>query len=180
MADHLETVARVKSKLLASGADLSGPCGAFQITKRVAWELRAEGYGLVDKPSGNKCQGYSVDVLMLQNGEWWDILTDSGGTNGPAWNKGDGTIDPSRWRAPMDPGDVQPGPTPPTPSLSAVPPVDLAEVLRRLDVLTWQAAAIVPTVLGAIRSIPVPPAPAFPAYKGKIFGMTITLTPEVQ
>src|SRR5688572_15243198 len=48
-------VAAVKERLRADGVDLIGPCGAFAITKRVAWGLRATGAGLLSKPYGNQC-----------------------------------------------------------------------------------------------------------------------------
>jgi hypothetical protein len=105
MADHVDVVARIKGELVAAGVDLSGPCGAFQIVKRVAWELRQDGYGLVAKtPSQNNCQGYGVDVVMFQNGDCWDILINSETENIPAWNKVSMPPSPSAWRAPIDPG----------------------------------------------------------------------------
>jgi len=97
-------VAEVKARLEAAGVPLSGPCGAFNITKQVAWDLRASGYGLVAKPSGNNCEGYSVDYLCLQNGDGVDILSDAGGTNGPQWAEKPGEFaGQNRWREPIRP-----------------------------------------------------------------------------
>src|SRR6185436_18169417 len=45
--DHTDVVQAVKADLVARGVNISGPCGAFQITGRVAWILRNEGWGLL-------------------------------------------------------------------------------------------------------------------------------------
>lgn len=118
---QVEVVAAVKNDLVARGVNLAGPCGAFEITKRVAWVLRAQGVGLLDKPGGNNCQGYSVDYLVFPDFSGRDILGDGGGENAPQWsgepNEPAGAF-AGRWRAPFDPGDVvgpAPGPMPPTP-----------------------------------------------------------------
>ena len=101
----VEYVAAVKAMLVAQGVNLSGPCGAFAITKRVAWGLRHLGCGLLDKPGGNNCQGFATDIVMFrdQGGQIIDILGDGGGNNAPQWGVSD-TVDPGRWRAPVDPG----------------------------------------------------------------------------
>src|SRR5690349_18269590 len=51
---QVEVVAAVKADLQARGVSLAESCGAFQITKRVAWTLRAQGAGVLDKPAGNQ------------------------------------------------------------------------------------------------------------------------------
>jgi len=134
--NHQPTVAQVKADLVARGLDLSGPCGAFQITKRVAWQLRSEGAGLLDKPSGNSCLGYAVDIIAYPGGQLFDILTDSGGNNGPGWGNA-GTAEPGRYRPAFDPGDT-PSPTPtPVPIPTPIPPpvssIDLSGVYQRID-----------------------------------------------
>jgi len=97
-------VAAVKAQLEAAGVNLIGPCGAFQITKRVAWGLRGAGVGLVSKPGGNHCDGYSVDYLCFQNGHGVDILGDAGGENTPQWaGKPDEFTGQDRWRSPVRP-----------------------------------------------------------------------------
>ncbi len=144
---HPDVVAQAKADLQAAGVDLSGDCGAFQIVKLTAWRLKAEGAGLLDKPSGAGCQGYSKDVIAYGDGQIYDILVASGdpGGNGPVWND-DGTVDPSRWRAPIDPGPVGPAPVPsPTPAPAPAPsptPVDLTPILTRLDHLDAQQADV--------------------------------------
>lgn len=102
---QVDVVVKMKAAVLANGIPTAGPCGAFQITKRVAWKLRASGIGLVAKtPTQTQCEGFSGDALMYRNGMVVDILIDSGGANGPTWNDA-GTTDASLWRSPIDPGD---------------------------------------------------------------------------
>ena len=133
-------VRAVKTRLEASGVALDGPCGAFEITKRVAWQLRSTGAGVLDKPSGNNCGGRSVDIIAYPDGRLVDILSDAGGSNGPVWNPIE-PVDPSRWRAPVDPGDGAPVVVPP-PS----PTVDLSPLLSRLDALERAVQALSGTV----------------------------------
>ena len=126
---HRETVVEVKRQVVAQGISISGPCGAFQITKRVAWVLRSEGYGLIAK-GGNHCEGYSTDAVILPSGVHYDILGDSGGTNSPEWNlvvnehTGEPYLRPGDYRAPFDPEPA--GPTP-VPVPEPVPPVPTPE-----------------------------------------------------
>ncbi len=119
----------VKDELVARGADLSGGCGAFQITKRVAWLLRSQGYRLLWKGGGFNCEGYATDYLIsLPSGVGFDILGDGGGQNAPQWIGPED--DPSlvarnlaNYREASDPDDAVtpvpvPVPVPPVPSLS--------------------------------------------------------------
>ena len=122
IGNHLPVVEAVKTSL--QGQDLSGPCGAFKITHRVAWQLRDEGAGLLFKPTGNQCEQRSTDIVMYVNGRIFDVLIDGGGSNTPAWNEGV-PVDPALWRAATDPGNT---PTPPMPS----PLPDLSPILDRL------------------------------------------------
>lgn len=97
-------VAAVKHQLEARGVDLSGACGAFAITKRVAWGLRGQGAGLLSKPGGNNCNGFATDIIMFDNGnKAVDILSDGGGSNGPTWAAIDVDDGPGRFRRPEDP-----------------------------------------------------------------------------
>lgn len=115
--DHSDVVRFVRSQLLVQGVDMSGPCGAFEITKRVAWELRGEGYGLLGGKSAgqNGCtvgtERYSVDWVLKADGHGADILTDAGGANGTMWSPDE--ADPKFYRPAFDPGDVV-----------VIPPVD--------------------------------------------------------
>lgn len=137
-AEHPDLVAMIKAQLEGQHVDLSGPCGAFQITKRVAWALRNEGAGLLSKPAGNNCEGYSVDYLVYQDGTGYDLLSDAGGANGPMWGGPETGMDVSRWRAPINPGDT-PSPAPvPTPA----PSVDLQPLLDRIAGLEQSLANV--------------------------------------
>jgi len=100
----VEYVAAVKRQLEAQGVNLIGPCGAFQITSRVAWGLRGAGIGLLSKPGGNHCDGYAVDVLVLPNRtDIIDILSDGGGQNLPSWYEREHEVTADRWRPPVQP-----------------------------------------------------------------------------
>jgi hypothetical protein len=118
---QVEVVSAVKNDLVARGVSLVGPCGAFEITKRVAWVLKAQGIGLLSKPQGNNCQGYSVDFLTRQDGSGLDILGDGGGDNTPTWHDSEppGALS-GRWREPFDPGDT---PAPPPVVNPPAPPI---------------------------------------------------------
>lgn len=98
--NHYSTVVDAKAELVALGEDLSGSCGAFKITRKVAQMLAPSepDSGLLDKPTGNNCMGYAVDIICYNDGIIYDILGDAGGANDPQWNFG-GSVDPSRWRA---------------------------------------------------------------------------------
>lgn len=120
MSSHDDVVQGIKDGLVAAGVDLSGPCGAFEITKRAAWAFKVEGAGLLAKPNGNNCQGYSTDYVVYKTADGismdgYDILRDAGGANIPQWSGPETGMDPDLWRAPIDPGDVVPG-APPTPT----------------------------------------------------------------
>lgn len=124
MIDHTADVAAVKADLESRGVNLLGACGAFEITSRVAWLLRSEGWGLIFKnPGQNGCsyptrERYAVDAIMLSGGQVVDMLINSETENTPAWQLKDIT-DPSLWRQPFerDAGVPvpTPGPVPPAP-----------------------------------------------------------------
>jgi hypothetical protein len=135
-----EVVASVKAELVARGVSLVDSCGGFQITKRVAWRLRATGAGLLSKPSGNQCEGYAVDIIAYADGRIVDILTDAGGQNGPTWGPGE-PVEASRWRPAVDPGDSGPVVVPPVVVPPYQPPpvyTDLTPVYSRLDAMSAQ------------------------------------------
>jgi hypothetical protein len=114
--DQAALVAVIKQRLEDRGLNLSGPDGAFEITRRVAWELRDQGAGVLSKTTGNNAHGFAVDIVCFRDGTYADCLVDAGGANTPAWQINGGVIDVSRWTAPSDPGDEQPAPAPtPTP-----------------------------------------------------------------
>ncbi len=183
------TVVAVKADLVKRGMSLSGSCGGFEITKRVAWLHRAEGAGLLAVfPPHTNCASFSVDKIMFTDGSFADVLVDGGGRNEPSWqttDKGDvpKMVAPSLWRAPLDPGDgdvpVPVPPTPPTPT-----PSDLQVVANALVALTSQVEQLSALVLAAhadlakqMGKLPVPPRTfAGQTRFGGLLNVTITLT----
>ena len=163
--DQTPVVTAVKVQLETAGVDLAGPCGAFAITGRVAWILRAEGWGLITKtPGQNGCSvagrdRYAIDALAKQDGsQWVDLLINSETDNTPAWQVstgGPGQPNPSLWAAPFDLGGLPtPNPTPdPTPN--PTPPPDLSAILSRLDAAERRLQALEST-----------PSPTLPDYIG--------------
>lgn len=93
-----------------------------------AWVHRSEGYGVSHKAGGTHGTRYDGepcchDVLMMQDGRYWDVLISAGGVSIPTWGaQPSGVItDPSRyWVAPIAPqGSVDPPIPPPTTTLEA-------------------------------------------------------------
>jgi len=84
-----------------------------------AWAHRAEGYGLSRKDAGTGGTRYDGvrlchDVIMLQNGQAWDVLTGAGAQSTPTWGSVGVITDPSRgWVAPIAPQGTGTGTTPP-------------------------------------------------------------------
>lgn len=117
-ATHIDAIENAKIKVAAKFGDafLQTPCGAFEIVKVAVWDLRnnGENLGLLDKPSGNNCSGYSVDIVCYPDGLIADVLGDAGNTNVPMWNFA-APVEPSRWRPPIDPGNQIPSPPPENP-----------------------------------------------------------------
>ncbi len=133
--EHRGLVEEIRRDLIRGGIqpagivnpDNSNPCAVFQLTLRVAWALREEGAGLLEKRDGNRCvwqgQPYSMDWVVYRDGRGSDIATggifDTVATDVvPAWNLVTMLEHGPRWRAPIDPGDSQIPPKPPQP----VPP----------------------------------------------------------
>ena len=105
-------VAFVIADLQARGINTNGDCGAFEITKRVAWHFRDRGAGLERKTGGRRCEDSSIDIVLFKDGTSVDILIGAGVDNGPAWQ----THPPyegwqSYWVAPYNPdgGDAGAG-----------------------------------------------------------------------
>lgn len=120
------------------------PCGdddCVAICNEVAWIYRAAGYGVSRKESGTRGTRYDGqqcchDVIMFQDGTYWDILISAGEASIPKWGtNGDGQpsgyiTDPTRgWIAPIPPQD-QPPPPPPPDDLAARVTALEAEVRR--------------------------------------------------
>lgn len=182
-----EVVEQVKADLVARGVDLSGPCGAFAICKRVAWALRHTGAGLLAKPSGNNCEGYATDVICYPDGRTFDILQDGGGANGPQWDQ-HLPHDPAiaeRYRPAIDPGDgpkPDPGGNKPDPGTV----VDLAALVAQINRIgtrvddIWAEVALTKAIAKAIHDKPEPVI-VWPPYETPIrFIGTVTSTPRTQ
>jgi len=92
--------------------------GAFEFTRRLAWALRGEGCGLLQKGPGgeNEVQyqgtSYAAARVCYPNGQIYKVLTDVPTTNGPTWSD-NGTVEPSRYR-PALPVDDASAPQPAT------------------------------------------------------------------
>jgi hypothetical protein len=99
----LSTVQRVR----ADYPTPLSPAQQAELLNRVAWEHRAEGWGLLIKTGGNRCpapQGVDVacDILVYAPNPWhYDVLVDSGGAGAPAWID-DGPCDPNVSGCAMD------------------------------------------------------------------------------
>lgn len=163
--NNLNIVQQVVGELQARGVDTAGPCGAFQITKRVAWRLRDEDAGLLSKPAGNNCEGYSVDVVAYRDGQIYDVLADAGNGNGPLWNDA-GRVDPGRWRPAIDPVD-EPAKEPE----KEPPPVETPEVLAAIGALTVKVDDVL-KLLQAVHDRK-PPRYTAPIPETKFMGMTV-------
>lgn len=137
--DATAIVAEIKQQLEARGVSLLGPCGAFEITKRVAWRLRDVEAGLLQKSTGNACEGFAVDIIAFPDGSIVDCLVNAENENRPAWNP-NGAVDPARWRPAIDPGDGEapvPIPVPPSPG-PVEPELDLSALFELVANLTEQ------------------------------------------
>jgi hypothetical protein len=58
--------------------------------KGVAKDLNAAGisggpFGILTKPSGNQCEGFSCDFICNPRGQGWDVLVDAEGAQTPIW-----------------------------------------------------------------------------------------------
>ena len=123
-------VRSLKADLVARGVDISGPCGAFQITGRVGYLLRDEGWGLLAKsPGQNGCSingdRYAVDFLLHNpSRQGVDLLVNSETQNIPAWQLTPQPAYPdlTLWRAPFQMDVVPPPPPPPPPPPHHLPP----------------------------------------------------------
>ena len=101
-------VASAKADLIAAGVDITtNPCGPFEITNLAAFRLGGN-YGLLDKPGGNQCDGYAIDIIAVKSDvpnpkmAHYNVLIDSEGAANPTWGF-EGFVDADRWRPPRTP-----------------------------------------------------------------------------
>lgn len=170
----IKIVEKAKADLVAAGADLSGPCGAFRITNLVAWRLRPA-YGFLVKKGGNRAivledgrcvtefesnaPGYATDYLINATTKYgYDILSDGGTANGPqdfndpetaadmvARNK-DNFAEPFDWAIVVDPTDpVDPDPTD--------PPLDLLARVKPIDKALSDAIDVINTIIEHVKAL---------------------------
>lgn len=100
------------------------------LLNETAWIHRAEGYGLLMKPTGAHCQqpitgtSMSHDILMLASGEIFDCLIDAEGKAIPTWGP-KRPVDPARFLIPVPPGvgttPGEPPPVTPPPATAVIP-----------------------------------------------------------
>lgn len=104
--NYQAAVQQARDDLVAAAVDLSGPCGAFEIIRLVTFRLSSTdpAIGILDKPTGNNCNGFAVDIIVFTDGYAVDALIGSGVDNTPTWNV-ISPVDPSRWRSPI-PGSI--------------------------------------------------------------------------
>lgn len=99
----------VIDELVRQGKDLHG-ANAIQITNTVAWLIREQGAGILDKPQGSHCEYpigsgnfFATDIVIARSGNYVDILGDGGGANNPQWSVASDVLDVARWRTPINP-----------------------------------------------------------------------------
>jgi len=102
-------VACVRSAVYVTSTEAN----AFEITKRVAWLLRNQGFGLLIKNGGENIitwQGYSFSIsrIVRSNGALIKVLSDAGtgGTNGATWDDSQdypGAVSPSLYVPSINP-----------------------------------------------------------------------------
>ena len=84
-------VALAKSQLGVTTLNNDGSpayeCSRFQIVKLAAKILAGQGsqVGLWKKPTGNNCEGYSVDIMAFPDGYIYDVLGGGGDGANPYW-----------------------------------------------------------------------------------------------
>jgi hypothetical protein len=143
---RLEVVQRIREQIQPRDEH-----GAFEVVKRVAWELRGEGAGLLLKPAGENIvnwrgQTFSAGRLCYPGGLVIKIITDvgPGGQNGAGWHQED-VVDAARYVPAMDPAGEAPTPPPsepaPIPSPSVPQPADFKRVLEELATVVAELKA---------------------------------------
>lgn len=124
------------------GASMS-PAQVAAMLNQIAWNHKAEGWGLLRKGSGNSCPlrdtFISCDILIhAPSIQHFDVLQDAENTARPQWNNvGPCVLSESsgcsmdKFLAPFDPG----GPVVPPPLPPSTPPVDTSTLSAKLDTL---------------------------------------------
>lgn len=116
----------------------------------VAWAHRADGFGLLSKPTGSNCRQpqtgtlVSRDILMLAgSGRIFDVLIDAEGKATPTWGEKT-ALSPSRFVPPVDSTvslpHTPPPPPPPLPPPLPPPPTSPSLTQPYPDEATWWTA----------------------------------------
>jgi hypothetical protein len=119
-------------------APYAAPLSADQkvaLLRAVASEVHG---GLLRKPDGTNCGGFSCDVICFSDVTLFDVLTDQDGAAIPAWSP---TTNPRGYRCELVTATppVIPSPLPSPPVIPSLPPnLELASVLNRLDAIYQQ------------------------------------------
>lgn len=146
----LPTVQRLRA---AYPAKLS-PAQVGELLNRIAWEHRADGWGLLKKTGGTMCpvpQGghASCDVLIhAPSVKHFDVLADAEGAATPVWRDvGPCVLGPSsgcamaNFLAPVQPAGGAPAPSP-APTPAPQPPADLGPLYAQVKALTETVEAL--------------------------------------
>lgn len=120
MAGEIEVVRQAKADLEAAGQRWETACDAYKITNLAA---QRAGWKVVEKTSGDNCQGRKVDGIIT-GGRFIDCLIAAGpplNRNEPSWqDQGPQgaliALDPYPWPDPITPEPPDPGPGPQPPS----------------------------------------------------------------
>ena len=133
MAGETAIIAKAKADLEASGQQWETSCDAYRITNLAA--QRTAGWKVVEKTSGDNCQGRKVDGIIA-NGNLYDVLVGAGPPNNenkPSWQlvgpqNALVALDPYPWPDPANRPDPEPEPEP------EPPPTD--DIQRQIEQLT--------------------------------------------
>lgn len=127
----------------AYGAKMT-PADVGRMLNAIAWQHRAEGWGVLAKGYGTNCPSpvgpIACDILVhAPSGQHFDVLEDAENLAIPQWgNKG--PIDMSRFLAPVDPGQTAPGATVPPPTTTGG--ADIGPLLARVESLERAVQAL--------------------------------------
>ena len=130
------------------------------LLNEVAWEFRAEGWGLLSKTEGNKCPipsgvPVSCDILVYYpTSTYFDVLRDSEGDAQPVWNKR-GQIDVSRFVAPVGSPELPPPPMPEPPEPGPALPLELQQQLTRIEQDGQVGLEVMAEVLKVVKEVQV-------------------------
>jgi hypothetical protein len=141
--DHTEVVRAAKAAAIAAGIDVdASECARFEVTKRAAALLIAEGAGLLEKTSGNRCEDRAVDIVAFPSGRIFDVLgAGEEGPNTPHWMELT-PVSPERWRAPFDVVAPAPAPAPEPPATVEDHDAALHRIEAQLEALRADLAAL--------------------------------------